>query len=177
MFYILVLLVAASRFLPHPPNVACLSALGLFAGCYLQGRRAYLVPLCVLLLSDIAGQVFGVPGMGFYNLFPMIAVYIGALASIPLGRWLRRGQKIWKVPAAAIGASTAFFLISNFGVWLGPWYPTHLEGLIACYTNAVPFYGYTLMGDMVYSALLFGAWEYRGMTAISLGSRQRIRGL
>ena len=167
MFYVLVLLVAASRFLPHPPNVAFLGALGLFAGCYLNGRKAYLVPLCVLLLSDIVGHVLRIPGMGFYNAIPMVAVYCGALASIPLGRWLRSGQKSWKVPAASLAASTVFFLISNFGVWLGPWYPTTGAGFIACFTNAIPFYGYTLVGDLAFSALLFGAWEYRGFAAVT----------
>ena len=163
MFYLLVLLVAASRFLPHPPNVACLSALGLFAGCYLGGRKAFLVPLGVLLLSDIAGHLFRIPGMGFYNATSMIAVYFGAVASIPLGRWLRSGRKAWKVPAASIAASTAFFIISNFGVWLGPWYPTTAAGFLACYTNAIPFYGYTLVGDLAFSGLLFAAWQYHGM--------------
>tara|TARA_R110002049_G_scaffold285698_4_gene467120 strand:- start:299561 stop:300088 length:528 start_codon:yes stop_codon:yes gene_type:complete len=160
MFYALVLLVAASRFLPHPPNVACVCALSLFAGCYLQGRKAYLVPLSVLLLSDMIGQLMGIPGKGFYTAAPMIAVYGGALAAIPLGRLLRSDKKWWKVPAASVTASTAFFLISNFGVWLGPWYPTTGAGLVACYANAIPFYGYTLAGDLVYTTLLFGAWQF-----------------
>ena len=159
MFYALVLLVAASRFLPHPPNVACLGAIGLFAGCYLNGRKAYLVPLAVLLISDVVGQVLRIPGMGFYNLAPMLAVYCGAMASIPIGRWLRNGKLGWKVPAASLAASTAFFLVSNFGVWIGPWYPTTGAGLVTCFTNAIPFYGYTMVGDLIFSTLLFGAWE------------------
>jgi hypothetical protein len=159
MFYLLTLVVAASRFLPHPPNVACVGALGLFAGCYLVGRRAYLVPLAVLLLSDVIGHLIGMPGMGFYNPVTMAFVYAGALAAIPVGRWMRSNQSKLRLPVGSLAASTLFFLLSNFGVWLGGWYPMTGFGLLACYTNAIPFFGYTIAGDMAFVLILFGAWE------------------
>ena len=86
MYYLLILIAAASRLLPHPPNVACVGAIGLFAGCYLAGRRAYLVPLAALLMSDVLGHVLRVPGMGFYQPVTMLAVYLGVLAAVPLGQ-------------------------------------------------------------------------------------------
>ncbi|NNE00293.1 MAG: hypothetical protein HKN47_23490 [Pirellulaceae bacterium] len=159
MYYLLILLVAASRLMPHPPNVACIGALGLFAGCYLVGRRAYLVPLAALLLSDVVGHVFGFAGMGFYSATTMLMVYAGALAAVPVGRWMQRRRGMWKFPAGSLVASTLFFLISNFGVWLGPWYATTTEGLIACYVSAIPFFGYTIAGDLLFTAALFGTWE------------------
>ncbi len=160
MFYLLTLIVAASRFLPHPPNVACVGALGLFAGCYLVGRRAYLVPLAVLLLSDVVGHVIGMPGMGFYNPVTMAFVYAGALAAIPVGRWMRSNQSKLRLPIGSLAASTLFFLLSNLGVWLGGWYPMTGFGLLACYTSAIPFFGYTIAGDMAFVLILFGAWEW-----------------
>ncbi|TWU07700.1 hypothetical protein Pla52n_02730 [Stieleria varia] len=159
MIYLLTLIVAASRFLPHPPNVACLGALGLFAGCYVAGKRAYLIPLAALLVSDIIGHVAGIPGMGFYNLVTMFAVYAGMLLTVPLGRCLASGNRWARVPAGSLAASTVFFLLSNFGVWLGPWYPSTLAGLAACFGNAIPFFGYTLVGDAFFVALMFGAYE------------------
>ncbi len=160
MFYLLILVVAASRFLPHPPNVACVGALGLFAGCYLVGRRAYLVPLAVLLLSDLAGHLLSVPGMGFYNPVTMALVYAGALAAVPVGRWMRSNQSKLRLPAGSLAASSLFFLISNFGVWLGGWYPMTGFGLLACYTSAIPFFGYTIAGDLLFTFLLFGAYQW-----------------
>lgn len=160
MFYLLMILAAASRFLPHPPNVACLGALGLFAGCYLSGRRAYLVPLLVLLVSDVVGHVFSVPGMGFYHPMAMLMVYAGAVAVVPVGRWMAKNQGMWRYPAAAVVASTVFFLVSNFGVWLAGWYPMNSAGLISCYLYAIPFYGYTIAGDLAFTAVLFGSWEF-----------------
>jgi len=160
MFYLLTLVVAASRFFPHPPNVACVGALGLFAGCYLVGRRAYLIPLAVLLLSDVVGHLLGIPGMGFYSPVTMAFVYVGALAAVPVGRWMRSNQSKLRLPVGSLAASTSFFLLSNLGVWLGGWYPMTGFGLLACYTNAIPFFGYTIAGDMAFVLILFGAFEW-----------------
>ena len=159
MIYVLTLLIAASRFLPHPPNFACLGALGLFAGCYLAGRKSYLIPAGALLVSDIIGHLFAVPGMGFYNPVVMLATYLGVTLSVPIGRLLRSGRMWLKLPAGALAASTVFFVISNFGVWLGPWYPSTLSGLAACFTSAIPFYGYTIAGDFLFAVIMFGAME------------------
>ncbi len=172
MFYLLTLLVAASRFLPHPPNVACLGALGLFAGCYMVGRRAYLVPIAVLLLSDIVGHLLGVPGMGFYNPLTMMMVYAGALAAVPIGRWMASNQKWMRFPVGSLAASCCFFLLSNFGVWLGGWYAMTGAGLLACYTNAIPFFGYTAIGDLLFTAILFGCWQWSRQGELLPNSKQ-----
>jgi hypothetical protein len=161
MFYLLILVAAASRFLPHPPNVACVGAIGLFAGCYLTGRRAYLVPLAILVLSDLVGQWLRIPGMGFYQPITMAFVYAGAMAAVPVGRLVAGSdRRLFRVPAGSVFASSLFFLISNLGVWLGGWYTMTLAGLLACYVSAIPFFGYTLAGDLAFSAVLFGVWEW-----------------
>lgn len=160
MFYLLILAAAATRLFPHPPNVACIGAVGLFAGCYLSGKRAYLVPLAALLLSDIAGHMLKIPGMGFYQPLTMASVYLGAVAAVPVGRWLSSRKQLWfRAPAGSLMASTAFFLISNFGVWLGGWYTFTLAGFLSCYINAIPFFGYTLAGDLLFTGVLFGSFE------------------
>jgi hypothetical protein len=163
MFYLLVIIAAASRFLPHPPNVACVTALGLFAGCYLNGARAYLVPLAVLAGSDLLGQWLGIPGMGLYSPLAMGFVYAGTLAAIPVGRWIAKRQGKLRVVGGAFLASCLFFLISNLGVWATGWYPMTFGGLAACFTNAIPFFGYSIIGDLCFSMLLFGAWEWAGV--------------
>ena len=61
---------------------------------------------------------------------------------------------------SALGASAIFFIVSNFGVWLSsPLYAKSWEGLIACYVAAIPFLQNTLLGDLGYTALLFGLFE------------------
>lgn len=161
MFYLLMILAAATRLFPHPPNVACIGALGLFAGCYLSGKRAFFIPLAALLLSDIAGHVLGISGMGFYHPVTMLAVYAGVALSVPVGRLLASRESLWiKAPAGSLIASTAFFVVSNFGVWISGWYTLSIGGLIACYVNAIPFYGYTIVGDLAFTGLLFGSYEF-----------------
>ncbi len=160
MFYLLTLVVALSRLLPHPPNVACIGALGLFAGCYLAGKRAYFVPLVAIAVSDVIGHLFRIPGMGFYHPLSMAMVYLAVVTTVPIGRLMQRHQSLLRYPAGSLAASSTFFLISNFGVWLGPWYPTSGAGLLACYTSAIPFFGYTIAGDLIFTAILFGSWEF-----------------
>jgi hypothetical protein len=165
MFYVLIALVAVSRFLPHPPNVACIGALGLFAGCYLSGRRSYLVPIAALFAGDVFGHMMGISGKGFYNPLVMVLVYGGVLAAVPIGRWMQKSSSKLRLPAGSLAASTIFFLVSNFGVWLGGWYSMTFAGLALCYTNAIPFFGYTIAGDLFFTVLLFSAYEYSRSTS------------
>jgi len=59
-----------------------------------------------------------------------------------------------------MAGTPAFFLISNFGVWLGGrLYPPTWVGLITCYAAALPFYRNSLLSSVVYTAVLFGAHE------------------
>ena len=53
-----------------------------------------------------------------------------------------------------------FFVVTNFGAWLGsPAYPQTLAGLVAAYVAGVPFFQWTVLGTLFYSALLFGGFE------------------
>ena len=64
------------------------------------------------------------------------------------------------VVLASLSGSTIFYLISNFGVWaFSPMYAKTLIGLVQCYSLALPFYSTSIIGDLVYSALLFGAYQ------------------
>jgi hypothetical protein len=60
-------------------------------------------------------------------------------------------------------SSILFFIVTNFGVWLtgGGWfYPKTWQGLMECYTLAIPFFRNTVAGDLVYTGALFGLFEY-----------------
>jgi hypothetical protein len=44
-------------------------------------------------------------------------------------------------------------------VWLaGGLYPRTLSGLTACYVAAIPFFRNSIVGDLLYSAALFGGF-------------------
>jgi len=152
----------ALRFVPHPANFAPVAALGLFAGCYLRGWAAWLLPVGAMVASDWLGHVLQVPGMGFYSTIGMAFVYGGfALASI-FGYVLRGRDRVAPIMGAAVANSLVFFLVSNFGAYLA--YESDYErswwGLLQCYYAALPFYGNSILGDVFFSALFFGGYQY-----------------
>ncbi|HEY8228585.1 MAG TPA: DUF6580 family putative transport protein [Pyrinomonadaceae bacterium] len=145
----LIVAAAASRLIPHPPNVAPITALALFSGAHFSNKRfAFAIPLSALLLSDFV--------LGFYR--QMWIVY-GAFCLIAcIGLLLRRRTKGYLVAGATLAGSVLFFALTNLGVWaFGSLYPKTSDGLIACYVAALPFFQNTILGDCLYTALLFGA--------------------
>jgi len=147
--FVLILLAAASRLLPHPPNFAPVAAIGLYAGAYTSRRAGWIVPFAALLLSDLV--------LGFYHPVSMVANYLAFATCLALGAgWLARGRSLPRVAGAVIASSVAFFIVSNFGMWASGYYPRTWEGLVQCYTAALPFFRNTLASDAVYSAALFG---------------------
>jgi hypothetical protein len=145
---LLIVAAAASRLLPHPPNVTPVAALALFGAVHLDRRVALVVPLAALLLSDLV--------LGFYQ--GMIWVY-GSFVLIGLvGFWLKRHPGIVPAAGATLVSSVLFFIVTNFGFWTtGLLYPMDGAGLLECYAAAIPFFRNTLIGDAAYVTLLFGA--------------------
>lgn len=150
----LVILTVLTRLLPHPPNFTPVGALGLYTGAYANRLSTWLVPLLALLISDVI--------IGLYEPVAMIMVYAGFIASMVLGRFmLSRNRGLVSVFGASIVSAVMFFLFSNLGVWLsGTLYPLTLGGLSACFIAALPFFGNTLAGHVIYSLVLFGLFEY-----------------
>ncbi len=141
---------AASRLIPHPPNLTAVTAMALFAGATLACRRyAFLVPVLALLLSDLL--------IGFYSAMPF--VYGAFMVTVGIGLLLRTRRGPLTIGAASLASSVMFYLVTNFGVWVGSGlYPRTLTGLIACYTAAIPFFRNMVVGDLFYATLLFGSF-------------------
>ena len=144
------------RVLPHPPNLAPVGAMSLFAGATLNGWQAYLVPLLIMAITDpIIARIGGFAPFSRGTVF----IYGSFLISVWIGRHLRGSQSALRIGAAAFVCALQFFLITNFQTWLfGTMYPHTFAGLAACYIAALPFFGYTLIGNLFYSAFFFGAY-------------------
>ncbi len=153
----LILAAAITRLLPHPPNFTPIGAMALFAGATLRDRRlALLVPLAALLVSDyLIGQMWGT-GFGFYS--TQIFVYAAFLMITLLGRALQQHRRSpLRIGGTSILASSLFFVMTNLGVWLASgMYPRTIAGLSQCFVQAIPFFGNTVAGDLVYATALFG---------------------
>ncbi|HJM47639.1 MAG: hypothetical protein QF814_04105 [Candidatus Marinimicrobia bacterium] len=161
----LLILAAFSRLIPHPPNFTAVGAMALFGGAYVSSRTlAIILPLGALWVSDLIlnNLVYTEYYQGFV-LFSSghIWIYISFIAIVLIGRFTMKNVTMKSVGLSGASASIIFFLLSNFGVWIGGlMYPLSLSGLISCYVAALPFFGWTLIGNAFYCTMLFGSFEF-----------------
>jgi hypothetical protein len=135
------LALAASRFIPHPPNFTSLLALSFYVPAILGIR--YLPAL--VLSFFITDLVIGFHGTTLFTWGSVIL--IGLLSKFFIS------STITRISGALIGASL-FFVITNFGVWSLGFYGYTIEGLITCYTLAIPFFGNTIVGTIIFSSVI-----------------------
>jgi Zn-dependent protease with chaperone function len=139
------------RLLPHPPNFTPIGGLALFSFVYLS-KRSFLLPIIILLISDLL--------IGYYSLSLMVAVYASFLLCSFIGLFIKKKKKWSTILGGSILAAFLFFLITNFAVWFfTPWYSHSFQGLISCYVVALPFFRNTILGNVFYTGLFFGAYE------------------
>lgn len=151
LFITLILIGILLRLLPHAPNMAPIGALALIASWRFSGIKTYIVPLGVLFLTDLY--------FGFHTTMPW--VYGSYALIVSLGALFKQRQSLTILVSLALASSTLFFLITNFGVWItGELYPKTIQGLIECYTLALPFFRNTLLGDIFYSTLFYVLIKY-----------------
>ncbi len=161
----MILVAAATRFLPHYPNVTALGAMGLFGAAYYKKSLlpALLIPFVALWMSDLVlnNIVYGQYFDSFAWFTPGgLWIYLGFAAIVLVGKGLLNKISLGRLFGASLSASLVFFLLSNFGVWMsGTMYPLTFGGLIACYTAGLPFFLNTIVGDLFYVMLFFGAYE------------------
>jgi hypothetical protein len=157
----IILAAAATRLLPHPPNLTAMTALALFGGSYFSDRRlAFMVPLVALLLSDVALGLYW--SWSFMAIQPHMWVqYLTFLLIVGMGMtWLRDKRGPLRIGLVTLAASCAFYVITNFFEWVfQPWYPKTAAALVLSYVAAIPFFRNALIGDLVYTALLFGGFH------------------
>ena len=147
LFLYFIGLIALSRLIPHPPNFTPVIAMAVFMP-YLTRNvySAMLVPLLAMFVSDLY--------LGFHS--SMFWVYISILLGTTLSHYTMSIKKTYvHLGSNALLSATIFFVITNFAVWMsGTMYPLTLDGLIICYTMAIPFFGNTLAGTLFYVSLL-----------------------
>ena len=126
--------------------------MALFAGHYVKKRWAVILPLGGMLASDYF--------LGFYEWQVMTSVYASIALAFVIGWYLQKRLKWWSLVFASLTSSIVFFVITNFAVWaFTNWYPHTWQGLANDFTLALPFFRNSLLGDLMYSGLFFGAYE------------------
>jgi hypothetical protein len=160
-----ILLAALSRVIPHPHNFTPVGAIALFGAAHFRQRWvAFLVPTLSLWISDLV-----INNVLYREYYPEFTFNPGTLATtylpfgmiVVLGLFLLKKITPTNVVAASLSASVLFFLVSNFVVWQGSTvYPPNGVGLFLCYEAGLPFFRNGLIGDLFFSGVLFGAYEW-----------------
>lgn len=158
MIYLIIALAIASRFIPGAVNFSPVYAALLFGGVYLKKRDSIWFPVLLLAASDFLLNAF-MYRTPFH--WAQMLDWIGFAAIVVVGWWLQKRVSVRNVLIASVAGPSVFYLISNFGVWLGgTMYPMTPGGLAACYAAGIPFYGNSLISGVLFSGILFGAYEY-----------------
>ena len=165
----LIILAISTRLLPHPPNFAAVGAVALFSGTYLNKKYALWLPLIIMVISDFI--------IGFHSL--IFFTWGSFILMGCIGLWIRKKKNIQNVIFGTITGSLVFFFITNFAVWaFTPMYTKTVQGLLECFVMALPFFRNSLLGDVFYVGVLFGAYEgiiylmprLRGLTDEKIGA-------
>jgi len=142
------IVLAASRFVPHPPNFTSLIALSFYVPALLGLRY-----LPILILSFIITDLFiGFHGVAFFTW--------GSVILIGLFSKYFAKSILFRVSGALIG-SCVFFLVTNFGIWSQGSYGYNFESFILCYTLAIPFFTYNAISTFIFSGIIEGVYRFK----------------
>tara|TARA_B100000965_G_scaffold215198_1_gene179958 strand:+ start:524 stop:1015 length:492 start_codon:yes stop_codon:yes gene_type:complete len=132
---------AASRFIPHPPNFTSLLALSFYVPVIFGIR---FIP-AILICFAITDYFIGFHSTTFFTWGSI--VFIGLLS-----RYFNKNILV-RVSGALAGCCI-FFIITNFGVWSLGSYGYSIEGFLLCYTLAIPFFTYSLISTFIFSGII-----------------------
>ena len=157
----LVALLVTARLMIHTPNFQPMMAASLLAGFLFRSRLVALVVVgLAMAVTDLA--------LGGYEWALMATVYLAVLLPVGAGHFLRDRLSRESAPLAltgnavlaSIGFAVLFFLLTNAAVWLWtPWYSHDSAGLVTCMAAGLVFFKWTLLSNIVFTALMFFAWE------------------
>jgi len=146
---------AATRFIPHPPNFTSLMALSFYVPVFL-GIRYLPIVLISFAITDLI--------IGFHG------VTIFTWGSIVLIGLISRNfvKNIGSRILGSLLGACIFFVVTNFGVWSLGSYGYHLNGLLECYTLAIPFFAYSLISTLLFSSIFEGAYKFYKLKFINI---------
>tara|TARA_B100001109_G_scaffold249363_1_gene241215 strand:+ start:155 stop:508 length:354 start_codon:yes stop_codon:yes gene_type:complete len=98
-----------------------------------------------MIISDLV--------IGMHSL--MLWTY-GSLMILSLISFFFYQDNFKRVGTLALISPIIFFVLSNFGVWINSnSYSKDIEGLIACYFNAIPFYTSSALACILFSTIFY----------------------
>jgi hypothetical protein len=137
-------------------NFTPVGAVALFGGAYFSDKwKAYLVPLAILLISDLLINYFKYQHIGLYG--NAVVVYISFAAIVFIGTLIKK-VNVGSVLLVSIGAVVLHWLITDT-TFNSTLYAPGLTGYMQSLTAALPFELKMIAGNIVFCAILFGGFE------------------
>jgi hypothetical protein len=166
-FILLIIIASLYRVMRDRPfGFAPQIAMAIFGGAVIKDKRlAFLLPLLSMFISDALYELLYRNGIGSISGFyeGQITKYILFGAMTVFGFFIKK-INVPQILMASLAAPTAFFLLSNFFVWLsnspaaGLQRPKTFNGLLMCYNDGLPFYPWSVASTVIFSAILFGGY-------------------
>ena len=140
-------------------------AIALFAGMIVKDKSvSFLLPLASLFISDLAIEVlFKLKLFPYEGLYTYQLLNYAILLFTTLLGWALKGKSYISIIGCAVAAPTLFFILSNFALWANPaqtMYPKNANGLITCFTEALPFYGHSLVATFVFLPVFIFSYNF-----------------
>lgn len=163
------------RMLGFAPQIA----MAIFAGSVIKDKKwSFLMPLLSMLISDVIYEALYRNGLsdikGFYE--GQLFNYILFTGLTVIGFFVKE-NKAASILAGSVAGVLGFYLLSNFGTWVnglniaGNQYPKTWNGLVTCYTVAIPFLKGSLLATILFNGLFFGSHylitKFKSKTAIA----------
>ena len=166
-FILLIVIASLYRIMPNRPfGFAPQIAMAIFGGAIIKDKKlSFLLPLLSMFVSDALYELLYRNGVGhipgFYEGQLTNYILFGALTVFG---FMIKSINIPRIAVASLAAPTAYFLLSNFLIWLsaspeaGLQRPKTFNGLLMCYADGLPFYQWSVVATVLFSAILFGGY-------------------
>ena len=142
----ILLILSASRFIPHPPNFTSLLAISFYIPFFI-GRNYIPAILISFVITDLI--------IGYHNTTHWTwgsVLLIGLIAKyFP--------NKLSTRIIGAMSGAIIFFIITNFGVWTTGMYGLTISGLKTSYILAIPFFTYSLISTLLFSVIIEAGYK------------------
>jgi len=135
------LALSLSRFIPHPPNFTSLLALSFYVPI-IFGKK--FIP-AVILSFAITDYIIGYHSLTHWTWGSVVIIGL-------ISQYFK--NSIYKRVGGALSGALIFFIITNFGVWVNGSYGYSFNGLLSCYTLAIPFFTYSLISTFIFSGII-----------------------
>lgn len=147
------------RISDHPPNCIPFLSLILCSPFEMTKQRAIvMIVLNTIIVNTIMWFTKDYAIIGWWTLFQCLSYILNIWIGMILPYTLRMSAVRQRLACVCVSllSTFQFYIITNFGVWVtGGMYDLTFDGLMQCYTMAIPFLKWQILADIGFLLLFF----------------------